>query len=249
MNTRIAIAMTGAVGLLALASPAGAAVLTATVSGTVIAQANGDSAFDIGVFSSDFQLLGGQVFSVAYSFDLDDATFAGSVPGPFSPAVQLLGGAWSPAPSAAFGRAALTIGGTTVSFEGISLGLVSAGTGERTFDVFDFSRPGVIFTAATNLFDATNAFPAGLESAGTWSGSFDRAADLRSANPSSFFVAFGDGRFALGGLAPTSLRVAISAVPETSNWVMMIAGLGAVAWALRRPRARVRDVGFASRTA
>jgi hypothetical protein len=141
MNTRVSMAITGAVGLLALASPADAAVLTARVSGTVVAQPGGDSAFDLGVFASGFQLLGGQAFSMAYSFDLDDASFTGSEPGPFSSAVQLVGGALSPLPSAPFGRAALTIGSTTVSFEGVTLGLLSAGTGERTFVVLDFSRP------------------------------------------------------------------------------------------------------------
>jgi hypothetical protein len=57
-------------------------------------------------------------------------------------------------------------------------------------------------------------------------------------------VAYGDRRFALGALSPTSLRVSISAVTETSSWAMMIAGFGAVAWALRRTRVRARGVAF-----
>lgn len=226
----------GVASMLALAQPASAALLTATVSGTVTPQAVSGDAFDIGVFGNGYQSLIGRTFSVTYSFDLDDAAFQTSYAGTFSPTTALAGGAWSPVPSPGFGQAALTIGTRTVTFAGLSFGGVSAGTGERTFAIVDFSSPGVFYSVATNLFDASLSFPALLASAGGWSGTFDRAADLASLTPSSFYVGYGDGRLAGGGLAPTSVTIAISAVPEIDSWIMMIAGFGVTGVAMRRRR-------------
>lgn len=226
----------GAASMLALVQPASAALLTATVSGTVTPQAGSGDAFDVGVFGTGYQSLVGRAFSVTYIFDLDDAAFQASYVGAFSPVTAAAGGAWSPVPSASFGQAALTIGARTVTFAGISFGGVTAGTGERTFDIVDFSQPGIFYSVATNLFDASLSFPALLASAGGWRGTFDHAADLASSTPSSFFIAYGDGRLAGAGLAPTSVTIAISAVPEIDSWIMMIAGFGVTGVAMRRRR-------------
>jgi hypothetical protein len=228
---------------LVVAPPAVAATLTATISGTVATLDPGNLPFNLNVFGAGFQLLDGQAFSVVYTFDLDQASYSASYDGPFSPAQVLAGGAFSPVPSAGFGSAALTINGQTVSFDGISFGSVTAGTGERTFNVIDFSQPGQMLTVATNLFDPSLSFPAALDAAGSWSGPFDLAADRTSASPSSFYVNLGDGRLAAGGLTPDSLSIALAAVPEPSSWAMMIAGVGAVGGTLRRAARRPSRIG------
>lgn len=146
------------------------------------------------------------------------------------------GGAWLALPSASYGHAALTIGGRTIAFDGKSFGVVTAGAGERTFSVLDFSTPGVSFAVVANLFDPTRSLPSSLESAGTWTGGFDQAADANSVGPSSFYIDYGDGRLAAGGLAPTAVTIAISAVPEAPSWAMMIIGFGTIATFLRRTR-------------
>lgn len=226
----------GAAGMLALAQPASAALLTATVTGTISIQRDGSGAFDLGVFGDGYRSLTGQAFSVTYRFDTDDAAYRVSYAGVFSPVTLATGGAWSPVQSPSFGQAALTIAGRTVSFDGISFGSLSAGTGERTFDVVDSSRPGVFFSVAANLFDASLGFPAALETPGTWSGGFDRAADPNS----GFFIDYGGGRLAAGGLIPTSVSIAISAVPEPAGWAMMIVGFLAVGGVLRGAPTRHR---------
>lgn len=78
------VSIVAAWALLAVGQPASAALLTATVSGIVLAQAASGGAFDIGVFGAGFRSLVGEAFAATHVFDLDAAplryTSAGTSP-------------------------------------------------------------------------------------------------------------------------------------------------------------------------
>jgi len=215
------------------AQASSAQILTATIDGTILANDNGD-AYDLAIFSDGYQVLTGQAFHAVLTFDLSqsplhDAHYSGAL----SDVEQLAGGAWASAPT--FGRATLSIAGHSVSANGISIGYVTAGSGERDFAVEDWSDPeSGYFELVANFFDPANGFPTSLAGAGSWNGTYDYDLDAVSALPSQFIVSDGQG-ISTGRLAPTSLSVTIS-VPEPASWTMMVAGLGLVGAGLRTRR-------------
>jgi hypothetical protein len=224
-----------ALGALAVAQPAAAAIITVTVTGTV------HDGFDqSGMFGAANTDLAGAIFSVVEYFDTTKGQLVLGGSGGTSDA--LAGGfAFNGLPSP--GSATVTINGMSALVSGNAIGLLQSRTvGTKGFSTVTQVDIGDHVTTENGLglqlspgtpLHFLNGWHSDCPVADDCRGSFYFTQYAYTTNPgvpSGGYIYQNLGTFELD-----TFDVSVSgAVPEPATWAMMIAGFGLVGWAMRR---------------